>query len=288
MDIDLAGGRADRRAARRAGRAPRLPDPDRDDDRPRARARRGRLRDRHVPGRRGRGRTRPTSRSRDRYGVDQRSATRSGPGGVFRFLRSMPGLRDDRRGHGRALPARAADQLLQPDGDELLVPRASSGSRRSGSATPSRAPRGMLARHLERAVRGGRASACAGINHQAWFLSSAAGRDRPLPAPARGDDERPTCRAARCCAADDRASTPTRPRRSIYEGAAGRAGPHRADARLRLLPYRVEPPRLRVRALLPQDAASWSSEFIRRRWDYYEICAAPRRGGYDERAAGAG
>ena len=76
-----------------------------------------------------------------RYGVDQTVGDTLGPGGVFRGLRTDPGPPRHLPRHGRALPRRAAHQLLEPDGDELLGDGGRRRrSRRSASATASRAP----------------------------------------------------------------------------------------------------------------------------------------------------
>ena len=123
----------------------------------------------------------------------------------------------------------------------------------------------------------------AGINHQAWFSASGADSDDLYPRaaarswsashlPADGDAPRPRRASARD------------PGRLVYEGARG-AGAHRADGGLRLLPHRVEPPRLRVRALLPQVRRDSSPSSSAERWDYYEICAAHDEGGPHRRAA---
>ena len=68
---------------------------------------------------------------------------------------------------------------------------------------------------------------------------------------------------------------------SVYEGAPGRARPDRAHGRLRLLPHRVEPPRLGVRPLLPQEPRRWSSEFIPPALGLLRDLRRPRRGGRD-------
>ena len=122
----------------------------------------------------------------------------------------------------------------------------------SASATASRAPPGCWP-----ATSTSRTRRCsflgAGINHQAWFLRFRRGRRGPLPAPARGDGAH--ARRQRRCAAwsATTATTATPTAASTSTRARTERVRTETDGGLRLLPHRVEPPRLGVPALLPQE-----------------------------------
>ena len=193
---------------------------------------------------------RTMSRFRGRYGLDQPVGDTLGPGGVFRFLRSAPAY------------AQIASDMRELCPDALLINYAnpmamncwswpSSGSSRSVSATACREPRGCW--------RG--TSACrieevefrvGGINHQAWFTEFRRGDEdlyprlrevmahRHLAGTISGGLAMDTGRPQRC-----------RPRRFRLRRRRG-AGPHLDHGGVRLLPHRIQPPRQRVRALVPQ------------------------------------
>jgi alpha-galactosidase len=216
-----------------------------------------------------------------RYGIDQTVGDTLGPGGVFRFLRSAP-----------AFQAIAADMAELCTGALLINyanPMAMNcwlldrlGVRAVGLCHSVQGTSRMLARQLDVPYDEVRYLA-AGINHQAWFLEFRRGDEdlyprlrevmfrRHLGRPAAGDGLVP-----------DRGehSAAERPNTN-YEGGQERVrtelmhafgyfhteSSHHASE---YVPYFRKTPEL-------------AKEFIRDRWDYYEICAAHDEGGQTER-----
>ena len=162
-----------------------------------------------------------------KYGVEQCVGDTLGPGGVFRGLRTIPVLLD------------LCDDMDELAPDALLLnyvnPMAiNCWAVAEGYGPPARGPVPQRAGHQRDAGRAGsacpttRSSSCApGINHQAWFLEFRRGKEDLYPLHLGGH----------------RAPGDLRPG----------AGAHRPDEVLRLLCHRIQRPRQRVRALLPQE-----------------------------------
>ncbi len=156
-DIDperLRGGRGDGPLhGRRAGRQP----PHRGPPRPPPRARRRRPRDQHDPGRRPRGHPARLRASRPPTACARRSATRSGIGGIFRALRTIPVMLEIGRRDGRAVPGGVAPELHQPDGHAVL------GDLRGHAAAAHRRAVPLGAEHDRPAGRAGRRAVRGGV-----------------------------------------------------------------------------------------------------------------------------
>jgi alpha-galactosidase len=206
-----------------------------------------------------------------RYGLDQTVGDTLGPGGVFRFLRSAP-----------AYQAIAADMKeLCPDA--LLINYANPmamncwllnrlGIDAVGLCHSVQGTSRMLARHLGVPYDEVRYLA-AGINHQAWFLEFKRGDEDLYPRLREVMKATHPPRREGDGLAEDRGEHSEANRgASVYEGGIERVrteimaafgyfhteSSHHASE---YLPYfRKDPETVR--------------EFLPRRWDYYEICAA--------------
>lgn len=218
-----------------------------------------------------------------KYGVDQTVGDTVGPGGVFRFLRSVA-----------AYDAIAADALeLCPDAQFINYanPMAmataylnAKGLRTVGLCHSVQGTTRMLARTL--GVPYEEVSyVCAGINHQAWILSFNRGdedlyprlRETMLSRHRRGQ-------AARGLAQDDGDHSEAAENASTYEGGNEQVRTAIMDAfgyfqtesshhASEYLPYFRKNPDLVL-------------DYIPQRWDYYEICAShDEQGDIDEQLA---
>ena len=186
-----------------------------------------------------------------RYGVDQTVGDTVGPGGVFRFLRSVPAYR-----------AIAADALeVCPDAVFINYanPMAMAtgylnalGLKTVGLCHSVQGTTRMLARTL--GVPYEEVSyVCAGINHQAWVLSFRRGSEDLYPRLREVMTERHVVgRAAADLLGDDGDHSEAATGGQHVRGRQ-RAGPDHADEPLRLLRDRVQPPRLGVPAVLPEE-----------------------------------
>ena len=206
-----------------------------------------------------------------RYGLDQTVGDTLGPGGVFRFLRSAP-----------AYQAIAADMSeLCPDA--LLINYANPmamncwllnrlGVNTVGLCHSVQGTSRMLARHLD-VPYGEVRFLAAGINHQAWFTEFRRGDEDLYPRLREVMKQRHLPRRDASGLAADRGEHSDASRgASVYEGGIERVrteimaafgyfhteSSHHASE---YLPYFRKNPEL-------------VDDFIRRRWDYYEICAA--------------
>jgi alpha-galactosidase len=206
-----------------------------------------------------------------KYGLDQCVGDTLGPGGVFRFLRSALAYRE------------IADDMRRLCPDALLINYANPmamncwyltrlGIETVGLCHSVQGTSRMLARHLDVPYQDVRFR-CAGINHQAWFTEFRR---------ADGEDLYPRLREVmrathlprrEVSGAEDRGEHSDAGRgASVYEGAAGvervrtelmaafgyfhTESSHHASE---YVPYFRKSPAL-------------VEEFIRRRWDYYQIC----------------
>ena len=162
-----------------------------------------------------------------KYGVEQCVGDTLGPGGVFRALRTIPVLLDLCDEMDELAPRRAAAQLRQPDGRQLLGRgRRHRGGPTSGCATACRAPARCWPGGSTCPTR--KSISCAPASTTRPFSSNSAAAKRI---------------SIRCLwEAIERAG-------DLWPG----AGAHRHHEVLRLLRHRVERPRQRIHALLPQE-----------------------------------
>ncbi len=214
-----------------------------------------------------------------RYGVDQTVGDTLGPGGVFRFLRSAPVYRE------------IADDMREFCPGALLINYANPMAMncwflsRLGVATVGlchsvQGTSRMLARHLDVPYEEVR-YLVAGINHQAWFLQFRRGDEDLYPRLREVMAREHLPRRDLSGLAEDRGQHSDAGRgASVYEGGMERVrtevmaafgffhteSSHHASE---YLPYFRKSPEL-VR------------EFIPRRWDYYEICAAHDDAGHTD------
>ncbi len=206
-----------------------------------------------------------------RYGIDQTVGDTLGPGGVFRFLRSAP-----------AFAAIAADmQDLCPGA--LLInyanPMAMScwylnrlGINTVGLCHSVQNTSHMLARQV--GVPYDEVHyLVAGINHQAWFLRFRRGDEDLYPRLREVMQQRYLKRFAEGRLAEDRGEHSEAARGdSTYEGGQERVRTEIMDA----FGYFHTESSHHASEYLPyfRKNAATVQEFVPRRWDYYEICAA--------------
>lgn len=206
-----------------------------------------------------------------RYGLDQTVGDTLGPGGVFRFLRSAPAF--------RAIAADMAE--LCPEA--LLInyanPMAMScwyldrlGVHTVGLCHSVQNTSRMLARQLNVPYDEVDFLA-AGINHQAWFLRFRRGNEDLYPRLRQEMAARHLARGGTDGLAGDRGEHSEQERGdSIYEGGSERV---RTEIMAAFGYFHTESSH-HASEYLPffrKDAAH-IAEYIPRRWDYYEICAA--------------
>jgi alpha-galactosidase len=205
-----------------------------------------------------------------RYGVDQTVGDTVGPGGVFRFLRSVPAY--------RAIAADSLDVCPNAVFINYANPMAMAtgylnalGLKTVGLCHSVQGTTRMLARTL--GVPYDEVSyVCAGINHQAWVLTFRRGSEDLYPRLREVMTERHVVgRAAADLLGDDGDHSEAALTASTYEGGNERVrttlmnhfgyfeteSSHHASE---YLPYFRKNPEL-VEAYLPE------------RWDYYQICA---------------
>jgi alpha-galactosidase len=212
------------------------------------------------------------------YGLDQTVGDTLGPGGVFRFLRSAPAYREIADDMRRLCPGALLINYANPMAmncwylTELDIEAVGLCHSVQGTSR-------MLARHLDVPYEEVRFT-CAGINHQAWFTDFRRQDGTDLYPGLREVMQREHLPQRAVQATEDRGEHSDATRgASIYEGAAGvervrteimaafgyfhTESSHHASE---YLPYfRKSPDRV--------------NEFIAKRWDYYEICAAHDEGG---------
>ncbi|ROR73290.1 alpha-galactosidase [Bogoriella caseilytica] len=206
-----------------------------------------------------------------RYGVDQTVGDTVGPGGVFRFLRSVPAYRALAEDARELCPEAQFINYANPMAMATAYLNAQ-GLRTVGLCHSVQGTTRMLARTLD--VPYDEVSyRCAGINHQAWILEFRRGTEDLYPRlretmlarhqPGRG---------AQDLVADDGDHSGAADAASTYEGGNEQVRTAIMDAfgyfqtesshhASEYLPYFRKNPAL-------------VEEFIPQRWDYYEICAA--------------
>src|SRR5262245_35190730 len=223
-----------------------------------------------------------------RYGLDQCVGDTLGPGGVFRFLRSAPAYREIAEDVARLCPGALLINYANPMAMNCWY-LTRLGVETVGLCHSVQGTSRMLARHLDVPYQDVRFR-CAGINHQAWFTEfrRADGEDlyprlRAVMKETHLPKREAVSSAGGVRAADDRGEHSDAARgASIYEGAAGvervrtellaafgyfhTESSHHASE---YVPYFRKSPEL-------------VNEFIRQRWDYYQICLAHDEGGRTE------
>ncbi|MFC7457361.1 alpha-glucosidase/alpha-galactosidase [Brachybacterium sp. GCM10030267] len=206
-----------------------------------------------------------------KYGIDQTVGDTVGPGGVFRFLRSVPAY--------EAIAADALEVCPQATFINYANPMAmataflnSKGLRTVGLCHSVQGTTRMLARTLEVPYEE-ISYRCAGINHQAWILEFMHGQEDLYPRLREVMAARhQRGRAAAELAGDDGDHSEAAETASTYEGgneqvrtaimeAFGYFQTESSHHASEYLPYFRKNPEL-------------TEEFIPERWDYYEICAA--------------
>ncbi|WP_020577608.1 alpha-glucosidase/alpha-galactosidase [Actinopolymorpha alba] len=206
-----------------------------------------------------------------RYGIDQPVGDTVGPGGVFRFLRSVPAY----RGIASDIHALCPDAQVINYANPMAMATGfltSQGVKTVGLCHSVQGTSRMLAREL--GVPYGEVSyRAAGINHQSWFLDFRHGHDDLYPRLRQVMGERHLRWRDGAGLADDRGDHSHADRgASIYEGGVERVRTSIMDA----FGYFHTESSHHASEYLPyfRKTAEMVNDFIPRRWDYYEICAA--------------
>lgn len=206
-----------------------------------------------------------------RYGVDQTVGDTIGPGGVFRFLRSVPAY------HGIVEDARElcpdaqfinyANPMAMATGYLNAIGAPTVGLCHSVQGTTRMLARTLGVPYEEVAYR------CAGINHQAWVLEFRQGRTDLYPR-LREEMARRHVRskAAEKLITDDGDHSEAAAAASNYEGGNEQV----RTALLNLFGYFETESSHHASEYLPyfRKNPELIKEYIPQRWDYYEICAA--------------
>ncbi|GAB3740714.1 alpha-glucosidase/alpha-galactosidase [Microlunatus parietis] len=206
-----------------------------------------------------------------RYGVDQTVGDTIGPGGVFRFLRSVPAYRgiveDARELCPGAQFINYANPMAMATGYLNAI-----GARTVGLCHSVQGTTRMLARTLgvpyeEVAYR------CAGINHQAWVLEFKQGRTDLYPRLRVEMAKRHVrSRGAEKLITDDGDHSEAAEAASNYEGGNEQV----RTALMNTFGYFETESSHHASEYLPYFRKNQEliKEYIPQRWDYYEICAA--------------
>lgn len=216
-----------------------------------------------------------------RYGIDQTVGDTLGPGGVFRFLRSAPAFQEIAADMAELCPGALLINYANPMAmncwllDRLGVPVVGLCHSVQGTSR-------MLARQIDVPYEEVHFLA-AGINHQAWFLRFRRGDEDLYPllreVMFRRHLRRPT--EANGLVSDLGEHSAVERADTNYEGGQERVRTEMMHAfgyfhtesshhGSEYVPYFRKTPKL-------------AQEFIRDRWDYYEVCAAHDEGGQTER-----
>jgi alpha-galactosidase len=204
-----------------------------------------------------------------RYGLDQTVGDTLGPGGVFRFLRSVVAYREIAADLAEVAPGAQVINYANPMAMATWYLNAL-GARTVGLCHSVQGTSRMLARELgvpyeEVRFRAG------GINHQSWFTEFRRGREDLYPRLREVMTARHLHRdSASGLASDDGDHSGADRGASVYEGGNERVRTAIMDAfgyfhtesshhASEYLPYFRKSPQL-------------VHEFIPQRWDYYEIC----------------
>lgn len=206
-----------------------------------------------------------------RYGVDQTVGDTLGPGGVFRFLRSVPAYRDIAADAHELCPDAQFINYANPMAMATAYLDAQ-GLRTVGLCHSVQGTTRMLARTLE--VPYDEVSyRCAGINHQAWVLEYRRGEEDLYPRLREVMRERHQVgRGAAHLASDDGDHSGAAASSSTYEGGNEQV----RTALMEAFGYFQTESSHHASEYLPYFRRTPESvrEHIPERWDYYEICAA--------------
>lgn len=208
-----------------------------------------------------------------KYGLDQTVGDTLGPGGVFRFLRSAPAYRAIAEDMHRLCPNALLINYANPMAMACWY-LSDLGIETVGLCHSVQGTSRMLARHLDVPCEDVRFR-CGGINHQAWFTEFRRQNGEDLYPRLRDVMQREHLPRRDVSAAEDHGEHSDASRgASVYEGAVGvervrtelmaafgyfhTESSHHASE---YVPYFRKSPEL-------------VNEFIRKRWDYYEICSS--------------
>jgi alpha-galactosidase len=218
-----------------------------------------------------------------RYGLDQTVGDTLGPGGVFRFLRSVPAYREIAADIAEVAPGAQVINYANPMAMATWYLNAL-GARTVGLCHSVQGTSRMLARELDVPYDEVRFRA-AGINHQSWFTEFRRGSEDLYPRLREVMAQRHLRGGDRGELAADHGDHSGAARgASVYEGGNERVRTAIMDAfgyfhtesshhASEYLPYFRKSPEL-VR------------EFIPERWDYYDICQAHDEDGQIARLLG--
>jgi alpha-galactosidase len=206
-----------------------------------------------------------------RYGIDQTVGDTVGPGGVFRFLRSVPAYRDIAADARELCPEATFINYANPMAMATAYLSAL-GLRTVGLCHSVQGTTRMLARTLgvpyeEVSYR------CAGINHQAWVLELRRGDEDLYPRLRTEMTVRHQVgRGAGALRTDDGDHSGAAADASTYEGGNEQV---RTEIMNEFGYFQTESSH-HASEYLPyfRKNAELVSEYLPQRWDYYEICAA--------------
>ncbi|MFC7622201.1 alpha-glucosidase/alpha-galactosidase [Microlunatus sp. GCM10028923] len=206
-----------------------------------------------------------------RYGVDQTVGDTIGPGGVFRFLRSVPAyhgiVEDARELCPNAQFINYANPMAMATGYLNAIGAPTVGLCHSVQGTTRMLARTLDVPYEEVAYR------CAGINHQAWVLEFRQGRTDLYPR-LREEMARRHVRShgAEKLITDDGDHSGAAAAASNYEGGNEQV----RTALMNMFGYFETESSHHASEYLPyfRKNAELIKEYIPQRWDYYEICSA--------------
>ncbi len=206
-----------------------------------------------------------------RYGVDQTVGDTLGPGGVFRFLRSVPAYAEIARDMHELCPGATLINYANPMAMSCWYLSAL-GVRTVGLCHSVQGTSRMLARQLD-VLYDEVSFTCAGINHQAWFLSFRRGDEDLYPRLRETMSHRHLAGSSAAGLASDHGDHSEVDRGdSDYEGGSERV---RTSIMAAFGYFHTESSH-HASEYLPyfRKNADLVDAYIARRWDYYEICAA--------------
>lgn len=206
-----------------------------------------------------------------RYGIDQTVGDTLGPGGVFRFLRSAPAYEAIARDMKELCPTALLINYANPMAMNCwLLNRLEIDT--VGLCHSVQGTSRMLARHLDVPYDELRYLA-AGINHQAWFLEFKRGDEDLYPRLREVMSRTHLPRRSAEGLSEDRGEHSEANRQaSVYEGGIERV---RTEIMAAFGYFHTESSH-HASEYLPyfRKNPDTVNEFLPRRWDYYEICAA--------------
>ena len=218
-----------------------------------------------------------------RYGIDQTVGDTVGPGGVFRFLRSVNAYDAIAADAHEVCPNATFINYANPMAMATAYLNAK-GLRTVGLCHSVQGTTRMLARSLgvpyeEVSYR------CAGINHQAWVLEFMRGQEDLYPQLTQVMSARHQVgKGAADLTGDDGDHSEIAEEHNVYEGGNEQV----RTALLEMFGYFQTESSHHASEYVPyfRKTADLVEEFIPERWDYYEICSAhDEQGDIDEQLA---